>query len=168
MQSRRAFHCVRGLPWGWVRVCRHLWNLRKHPNCWLHLCCLDQRTGVFTFFSPVELNEWLCALKLLWLDWNWVCSVMTKSTNQVVGTCVLYNEAFSDYLANCQLLSGPPDVSGCAVNDPEENSCAGMRWEWVWSSKINNKATVEKLPNLGKASVCNEVTFKKSLHRWGK
>ena len=52
---------------------------------------------------------------------------MIKSTNQVVGTCVLYNEAFSDYLANCRLHSGPPDVSGCAVDDPEENSCAGMR-----------------------------------------
>ena len=55
------------------------------------------------------------------------CSVMIKSNIKVLGTCLLYNEAFSDYLGNCQLLSGPPDVSGCPVDDPEENSCGGMR-----------------------------------------
>ena len=58
-----------------------------------------------------------------------VCDVFPfESTNQVSGgLCILYNEAFSDYLANCQLLSGPPDVSDCPVDHPEENSCAGMR-----------------------------------------
>ena len=44
-----------------------------------------------------------------------------------LGTCVLYNEPFADYLANCERLSGPPDVSGCSVDSPEESSCDGVR-----------------------------------------
>ena len=31
------------------------------------------------------------------------------------------------YIGHCQLLSGPPDIAGCAVDDPEENSCHGIR-----------------------------------------
>ena len=52
---------------------------------------------------------------------------MIYSNNQVGGKCVLYKEAIAGYFANCQLISGPPDVSGCAVDDPEEHSCDGMR-----------------------------------------
>jgi len=44
------------------------------------------------------------------------------------GKCLLYREKFADYLAHCEVLSGPPDVSGCHVDDPPESSCDGVRW----------------------------------------
>jgi len=43
------------------------------------------------------------------------------------GKCLLYKEEFADYLAHCEVLSGPPDVSGCHVDDPPESSCDGVR-----------------------------------------
>ena len=43
------------------------------------------------------------------------------------GMCILYKETFAKYIAHCQLLSGPPDIAGCSVDDPEENSCHGIR-----------------------------------------
>ena len=43
------------------------------------------------------------------------------------GTCTLYKEAFADYISHCQLLAGPPDISDCSVDKPEENSCDGIR-----------------------------------------
>ena len=43
------------------------------------------------------------------------------------GTCTLYKEAFADYISHCQLLAGPPDISDCSVDNPEENSCHGIR-----------------------------------------
>ena len=46
----------------------------------------------------------------------------------MVGTCVLYIESFAKFISHCQLLSGPPDVSGCSVDEPEENSCDGIRF----------------------------------------
>ena len=44
------------------------------------------------------------------------------------GTCTLYKEAFADYISHCQLLAGPPDISDCSVDNPEENSCEGIRF----------------------------------------
>jgi len=43
------------------------------------------------------------------------------------GLCTLYKETFANYIGHCQLLSGPPDIVGCSVDDPEENSCHGIR-----------------------------------------
>ena len=43
------------------------------------------------------------------------------------GTCTLYNEPFANYISHCQQLCGPPDISGCSVDHPEENSCDGIR-----------------------------------------
>ena len=44
------------------------------------------------------------------------------------GTCILYKEPFADYISHCQQLSGPPDTSGCSVENPEENSCDVIRF----------------------------------------
>ena len=44
------------------------------------------------------------------------------------GMCTLYKETFAMYIGHCQLLSGPPDTAGCSVDDPEENSCHGIRF----------------------------------------
>ena len=43
------------------------------------------------------------------------------------GICTLYKEAFADYISHCQLLAGPPDISDCSVDNPEDNSCQGIR-----------------------------------------
>ena len=56
------------------------------------------------------------------------CSFAAWEEGPLMGTCVLYKEAFADYIAHCQLLSGPPDISGCSVDNPEENSCHGVRY----------------------------------------
>ena len=56
------------------------------------------------------------------------CSfAMWKETPGLGGKCVLYSEPFADYLRHCEQLSGPPDISGCSVDDPEESSCDGIR-----------------------------------------
>ena len=44
------------------------------------------------------------------------------------GMCTLYKETFAMYIGHCQLLSGPPDIAGCSVDDPDENSCHGIRF----------------------------------------
>ena len=56
------------------------------------------------------------------------CTFAAWEDRPLMGSCVLYKEAFADYLAHCQLLSGPPDVSDCPVENPEENSCNGIRF----------------------------------------
>ena len=55
------------------------------------------------------------------------CSFAAWTGSSLGGKCVLYNEAFADFIANCELLSGPPDLSGCPVDDPTESSCDGVR-----------------------------------------
>ena len=44
------------------------------------------------------------------------------------GMCTLNKEPFAMYIAHCELLSGPPEIDGCSVDDPEENSCHGIRF----------------------------------------
>jgi len=55
------------------------------------------------------------------------CTFAAWKPGVVLGTCTLYNEPFADYIANCQLLAGPPDISRCSVENPEENSCDVIR-----------------------------------------
>ena len=56
------------------------------------------------------------------------CSfAMWVKTQGLGGKCVLYKEPFANYLAHCKQLSGPPDISGCSVDQPEESSCDGLR-----------------------------------------
>jgi len=55
------------------------------------------------------------------------CSFAAWTKGALGGKCVLYNEDFAEYIGHCELLSGPPDVSGCPVDDPSEGSCDGIR-----------------------------------------
>ena len=36
------------------------------------------------------------------------CTFAAWKAGSVLGTCILYNEPFADYIANCMLLAGPP------------------------------------------------------------
>ena len=56
------------------------------------------------------------------------CTFAAWQAGVVLGTCILYKEAFAEYLAHCQLLSGPPDTSECSVENPEDNTCDGIRY----------------------------------------
>ena len=62
------------------------------------------------------------------------CSFAAWTQGPILGKCILYNEDFADYLANCQLLSGPPDVSGCPVDHPTEGSCEVVRCQLVFDT----------------------------------
>ena len=44
------------------------------------------------------------------------------------GDCILYKEPFADFISHCNQISGPPDISGCSVENPEENSCDIFRY----------------------------------------
>jgi len=55
------------------------------------------------------------------------CTFAAWEKKTLMGTCHLYNEPFSTYLSHCDVISGPPDVSGCLVEHPDENSCHGVR-----------------------------------------
>ena len=55
------------------------------------------------------------------------CTFAAWEKKTLMGTCHLYNEPFSTYLSHCAVISGPPDVSGCLVEHPDENSCHGVR-----------------------------------------
>ena len=55
------------------------------------------------------------------------CSFAAWTKGPVLGKCTLYKESFADYIGHCRQLSGPPDVSGCSVEDPKESSCDGVR-----------------------------------------
>ena len=55
------------------------------------------------------------------------CTFAAWEPGVVLGTCILYKESFADYIANCQELAGPPDISGCSVENPAENSCDIIR-----------------------------------------
>ena len=52
---------------------------------------------------------------------------MWEEKSVLGGKCTLYREPFADYIAHCKQLSGPPDISGCSVEDPVESSCEGVR-----------------------------------------
>ena len=36
--------------------------------------------------------------------------------------------SFSDYLNGCKLLGGPPNLAGCDVGHPEDNTCDAVRY----------------------------------------
>ena len=55
------------------------------------------------------------------------CTFAAWEKKTLMGICHLYNEPFSTYLSHCDVISGPPDVSGCLVEHPDENSCHGVR-----------------------------------------
>ena len=42
--------------------------------------------------------------------------------------CRLYSLPFWKYLKSCKKLGGPPDLTGCHVDHPEDNTCDAVRY----------------------------------------
>ena len=69
------------------------------------------------------------------------------------GDCILYNEPFADFISHCNQLSGPPDISDCSVENPEENSCDIFRY-------FGNNARVQLLDCFFKKSINLIIIFR--------
>ena len=101
-------------------------------------CSRDQPSIVFE--DQLETEEECVSLCQTYANIPVIgCTFAAWEAGLVLGTCTLYKEPFANYIAHCQLLSGPPDISGCSVDHPEENSCDGIRFfVAVFSFKIFN------------------------------
>merc|ERR1712012_492132 len=89
-------------------------------------CSRDQPAIVFE--DQLETEEECVTLCQTYASISVIgCTFAAWDAGVVLGKCTLYKEPFANYLAHCQLLAGPPDVSGCSVDHPAENSCDGIR-----------------------------------------
>ena len=90
-------------------------------------CSRDQPAIVFE--DQLETEEECVALCQTYASIPVIgCTFAAWEAGVVLGKCTLYKEPFANYLGHCQLLAGPPDVSGCSVDHPTENSCDGIRF----------------------------------------
>ena len=90
-------------------------------------CSRDQPSIVFE--DQVETEKECVALCQTYASISVIgCTFAAWEAGVVLGKCTLYKEPFANFLAHCQLLAGPPDVSGCSVDHPAENSCDGIRF----------------------------------------
>ena len=90
-------------------------------------CSRDQPAIVFE--DQLETEEECVALCQTYASISVIgCTFAAWEAGVVLGKCTLYKESFANYLAHCQLLAGPPDVAGCSVDHPAENSCDGIRF----------------------------------------
>ena len=90
-------------------------------------CSRDQPSIVFE--DQLETEKECVALCQTYASISVIgCTFAAWEAGVVLGKCTLYKESFANYLAHCQLLAGPPDVSGCSVDHPAENSCDGIRF----------------------------------------
>ena len=90
-------------------------------------CSRDQPSIVFE--DQLETEKECVALCQTYASISVIgCTFAAWEAGVVLGKCTLYKEPFANFLAHCQLLAGPPDVSGCSVDHPAENSCDGIRF----------------------------------------
>ena len=84
-------------------------------------CSRDQPAIVFE--DQLETEQECVALCQTYASISVIgCTFAAWEAGVVLGKCTLYKEPFANFLAHCQLLAGPPDVSGCSVDHPAENS----------------------------------------------
>ena len=84
-------------------------------------CSRDQPSIVFE--DQLETEKECVALCQTYASISVIgCTFAAWEAGVVLGKCTLYKEPFANFLAHCQLLAGPPDVSGCSVDHPAENS----------------------------------------------
>ena len=85
------------------------------------------------------------------------CTFASWEDIGIFKTCTLYKEPFASYLSHCHQLSGPPDTSGCSVENPEENSCDIIRYFGIWT--ITRKycfwIVVTQTINIQRGRVCS-------------
>ena len=124
-------------------------------------CSRDQPSIVFE--DQLETEEECVTLCQTYASISVIgCTFAAWEAGVVLGKCTLYKEPFANYLAHCQLLAGPPDVSGCSVDHPAENSCDGIRFLCIF---LFCSLWFLVKPYLDKASVFCRAMFQRSLNQ---
>ena len=56
------------------------------------------------------------------------CSFAAWDESAFSDNCLLYTLPFWQFLKSCKKLGGPPNLTGCDVEHPEDNTCDAVRY----------------------------------------